>query len=268
MTEWLRGNLKTNGINMQFHRTGGEKPSLLLLHGITDDGLCWTRIARDLQNHYDIVMADARGHGGSDGISTGFSVPILADDAAGLIAALGLKESIVFGHSMGAITAATLAANYPKLVKAVVLEDPPLEENPPPPPAGFAEQFRKDILELKAMSSRERMAKIAAQHPGWHELEIGPSADAKAVVDMAAVGRIEIFRNYPWREVFARIPCPGLLLTGDPVAGAIVTPKAARQAALLWKGAEVVRIPGAGHCIHRDRYEETMQAVNDFLNRQ
>ena len=103
MTAWSEGNVQANGITIHYHRTGGNsKPFLLLLHGITDSGLCWSRVTHELEGSYDVVMSDARGHGRSGGIASGFSTTILADDAAALIRALGLEKPYLFGHSMGA----------------------------------------------------------------------------------------------------------------------------------------------------------------------
>src|SRR5689334_12675033 len=130
MTEWKEGQINANGITIHYYRSGGDKkPSILLLHGITDSGQCWPRVAVDLEGSYDTIMTDARGHGHSSA-STEFSTALLADDAAAVIRALGLEKPYVWGHSMGAITAATLAATYPDLVRSVVLEDPPLRDEP------------------------------------------------------------------------------------------------------------------------------------------
>jgi len=128
--------------------------------------------------------------------------------------------------------------------------------------------MRQEILLYKDMSRWERTARTAAQNPGWHDLENDPTAQAKAEVDPAILEQMGSFHGYPWREVFTRIQCPGLLITGDPSARAIVTPETARQAAELWKNGQVAQIAGAGHCIHRDRYPETMRVVNEFLERQ
>ncbi len=43
MITWSEGNVAVNGISIHYHRTGGDKPPMLLLHGITNNGLCWTR---------------------------------------------------------------------------------------------------------------------------------------------------------------------------------------------------------------------------------
>src|SRR5438270_253676 len=89
MTVWSEGEVYANGITIHYYRTGGDKkPSILLLHGFTDNGLCWSRVAHELEGSYDVVMTDARGHGRSGAIATGFSTTVLADDAAALIRAL------------------------------------------------------------------------------------------------------------------------------------------------------------------------------------
>jgi len=268
MTEWSEGKVAANGINIHYHRTGGDKPAMLLLHGITDNGLCWTRVALALQDRYDIVMADARGHGSSDRLSGGFSVPTLAADAAGVIRALGLDKPVVFGHSMGAITAAALAADYPELVSAILLEDPPLRDDTTPAPSELIRALRAEFLAYRDMPPAERTARGAAQNPGWHPLEIEPWAQSKAEVDLAILDRVGSFDGYPWRKAFKRIQCPGLLITGDPASQAIVTPAIAQQTVGYWKNGEVAHIAGAGHCIHRDRFAETMTAVDAFLTRQ
>ena len=67
--------------------------------------------------------------------------------------------------------------------------------------------------------------------------------------------------------MFARIECPALLLTADPDAGALVTPGAAVEAARIAARLQTAHIPGAGHCIHRDRFAQTMRAVRRFLER-
>ena len=53
---------RVNGIRMHYWRTGGAgKVPLVLAHGSSDDGLCWTNLAKELENSFDIVMIDAVG---------------------------------------------------------------------------------------------------------------------------------------------------------------------------------------------------------------
>jgi N-formylmaleamate deformylase len=65
MAHWQSGDVTANGIRLHYTRTGGDKPPLVLAHGVTDDGLCWTPVAAALAPDYDVIMVDARGHGRS-----------------------------------------------------------------------------------------------------------------------------------------------------------------------------------------------------------
>jgi pimeloyl-ACP methyl ester carboxylesterase len=280
MTAWSESDVQVNGITIHYYRTdGNKKPSILLLHGIAENGLCWSPVARDLASNYDVIMVDARGHGRSSSSTTDFSFALLADDVAGVIRALGLQKPYVWGHSMGAMMAATLAARYPDLIRAVVLEDPPLLDKP---------QFQTDVdqellrtneeqqnqsrrqwlLGLRALSREDRIARVFAEHPNWTEEDIILWADSKAELNIDFLEHVfATISDVHWREVISRIECPILLITGDPELHAIITPETAQQAAQLWKHGEVVYIGGAGHDIHRERYDETMAVVRAFLNR-
>jgi N-formylmaleamate deformylase len=279
MTAWSQGDAQANGITIHYYCAGNNnKPSILLLHGITDSGLCWPRVAHDLEGSYDVVMTDARGHGHS-GSSADFSIALLADDAAAVIRALGLERPYVWGHSMGAITAATLAANYPDLVRAAVLEDPPLLDKPPSPTdinqalvTTNEEQSAvvgwQWLFDLRALPREERIARGGTMNPNWAEEEIPPWADSKTELNIGILEpALTAVKDVQWRQIIERIECPILLVTGDPELHAIVTPETAQEAARLWKHGEVAHLSGAGHNVHRDCYDETMIAVRAFLSR-
>src|SRR5262249_59356988 len=124
-THWVEGAIEANGIRQHYYQTGGEKPALVLLHGFMESGLCWLRSARALEEEYTVIMPDARGHGRSEGIASGLSMELLVGDVAALTRGLGLERPSLLGFSMGGGTAARVAAAYPELVDAVLLEDAP-----------------------------------------------------------------------------------------------------------------------------------------------
>src|SRR5215211_8666989 len=123
--DWQTGYVETNGLRLHYTRTGGDKPPIVLAHGVTDDGLCWSPVAEVLAPEYDAIMVDARGHGRSDAPERGYGPAEQAEDLAGVIAGLELNRPAVLGHSMGAATALVLAGAYPDLPGAILLEDPP-----------------------------------------------------------------------------------------------------------------------------------------------
>ena len=116
LLHWTDAYATVDGLQIHYIRTGhGHKPPLVLLHGFSDNGLCWLPVARELEAQYDVIMPDARGHGLSARVQPNKPIDNAAD-AAGLITALGLQQPIVGGHSMGGLTATELGGRYPDLV--------------------------------------------------------------------------------------------------------------------------------------------------------
>lgn len=272
MKEWSKGFLAANGLTIFYHRTGSDsgKPPILLLHGVTDNGLCWSRVARHLEAEYDVIMPDARGHGHTEGPVNGIAFEVLAQDAAALIQNLGLGKPYLFGHSMGAMTALGVAADFTDLVRAVVLEDPPfLEHRQSSAEKARLQKNARTGLAFRALSLTDRIAQGQAENPDWSEDEILPWAESKGEYNpeimnswLRGESRIPL-----WREALARVTCPVLLITGDAEKGGIVTPETTQETTRLCKQCDVARVSGAGHCIHRDRFTETMQVVQDFLGK-
>ncbi|HVK02732.1 MAG TPA: alpha/beta fold hydrolase, partial [Armatimonadaceae bacterium] len=75
MADWTTGYVEgSDGLRFHYARTGGGGPPVVLAHGFSDDGSCWTPVARALAPEYDVVMVDARGHGLSDAPEAGYGV--------------------------------------------------------------------------------------------------------------------------------------------------------------------------------------------------
>lgn len=128
-TGWSDGYLYANGIRLHYYRAvpATDKPPMVMVHGITDNGLCWATLALQLQDDYDIFLLDARGHGLSDPFTTSDDADTLIKDVVAAIKAWPLRKPIVVGHSMGAHTVMRLGAEYQDLPKAVIMLDPILE---------------------------------------------------------------------------------------------------------------------------------------------
>jgi N-formylmaleamate deformylase len=266
-------NILTNGINLHYYRTARDsrtrsRPSLVLLHGITDSGLCWPRVVKALAPEYDMVLPDARGHGLSDKPATGYAPQDHAADVEGLIRGLGLERPILIGHSMGAGVSATVAALYPDLVSGVILEDPPWragsDEGTTQEQAARAAAWRKEILDRHAMPGPELIAQRKREQPKWADDEFAGWLSAKQQVSPEVTQSITAARM-PWPEVAPRIACPALLITADVAEGAIITPEVAAETVKLLPRGRVVYIAGAGHNIRREQFEAYMTAVREFL---
>jgi N-formylmaleamate deformylase len=118
---WQQATCKVNGINVHYLRTGGNKPPVVLLHGLMTSGACWTPLAQALEEGYDVIMPDARGHGKSSAPAEGYYYDNLATDVLSLIEVLGLATPVLIGHSMGGMTAAVVANRNPKRIRGAYL---------------------------------------------------------------------------------------------------------------------------------------------------
>ena len=95
---------------------------LVLIHGYTDNSRSWSLLAPHLApSERRIIALDLRGHGASDAPACCYGVDSLAHDVDGLMGALGIAHADVVGHSLGSMTALTLAALYPERVDHLVL---------------------------------------------------------------------------------------------------------------------------------------------------
>ena len=268
MLKYTEGDFKVAKVNIHYYRIGGNKPPFILLHGATDNGLCWTRTAEMLSRDYDVIMPDAQGHGLSDRFSTGHTPDSSADQIAGLAKGLGLKKPFIMGHSMGAGTTASVAVKYPSLPGAIILEDPGWGM-PPAPQNADDEKKRTDDFRARSASFRDRtlediLAESRKIDPIWDEDERIPWAQAKKQFDPALFTAGGINRR-PYTEIVPLIDCPTLLITSEK---GIVTPEIAENAGRLWKSNKPfkqVRIMGAGHNIRREKFEEFYAAVTGFM---
>ncbi len=267
MDIWQSGDIEVNGLRLHYVRTGGDKPQVVLAHGFSDDGLCWTPVAEVLALEYDVIMVDARGHGRSDGPEQGYGSAEHAGDLAGVITGLGLRRPAVLGHSMGAATALVLAGMYPDRAGAILLEDPPawwVATSSPELAAERQAQMRSRIIELKRKIREELIADARANSPRWPEAELGPWADAKLRFSFNALNRLGA-AAVDWQATLRRITCPALLITADPEQGALVTEESAREIHALVPQLRIAHIPGAGHNIRREQFDRYIDAVRSFL---
>ena len=262
---WPEGTVEANGQRIHYYRTGGDKPQLVLAHGFTDNGLCWMPVMRALEQDFDIISVDARGHGLSSVPSAAFTWDDLAADLAGVIEALELDRPALLGHSMGASTAALTASRFPELVGALLLEDPAWRDRTES--ESYAAQLRDEqhhLMEQKTRS-REYLMEYARQNsPAWDESEVGAWAESKRQLDPIIVSGVA--SEHPdWRQTAASIACPTLLITADPAKGAIVTAEVANEAQALNDRIRVAHVAGVGHSIRREDFSTYMDAVRIFL---
>src|SRR5437764_15066215 len=93
-----------------------------MIMGMSGTALHWTEPFLDaLRPEFDVIVYDHRGVGASTRLEGPITIEQLAEDAAGLIAALELDSPHVLGISMGGMIAQELALAHPEQVHTLTL---------------------------------------------------------------------------------------------------------------------------------------------------
>src|SRR5688572_20851458 len=128
IADHIRRNLRIPyALHVRQNRLGATRLTVLFLHGLGGTGDIWDPIIARLPHDVGIVTIDLLGFGKSPKPSWAeFNVKTQARS----IAATFLKHRlvgpvIIVGHSMGALVAVELARKYPRIVKGLVLCNPP-----------------------------------------------------------------------------------------------------------------------------------------------
>ena len=112
--------VKTNGIEMHYEEYGQGDP-LVLIMGLGTDGSAWEEHVEAYEKHFRCIVPDNRGTGQSEATEGPYTTVMMADDAAGLMAALDIDRAHVSGISMGGAIGQELALRHPERVRSLVV---------------------------------------------------------------------------------------------------------------------------------------------------
>lgn len=260
----------SNRVNIHYYRTGGDKPPLVLAHGITDDGMCWSPIAEVLAYDFDVIMVDARGHGKSDAPDDGYTLQNLGVELADVVQALKLDKPLLLGHSMGAITALVAAGLYPSMPRAILLEDPPpfwMSAVGTSRDESFKIGFNTWIKSIKRKTREDLLSECREQNPAWSEAEIEPWINSKHRVSPKVTALIDppdmISIDLP--NLFKRITCPTLFISAEAKRGAISSEKDIAELKTYIPHMQVAHIADAGHSIRREQFAGYLESIQSFM---
>jgi 3-oxoadipate enol-lactonase len=251
-----------------------EAPGLLLVHGIGG-------AKEDFADHVDafardhrVVTFDHRGHGESDAPDdpSAYSLDRLAADTLAVVAATGLHDLRLVGHSMGGMVTRRAVLARPDLAAALVFMD--TSAGPPPGldheivALGVEVARTEGLAVLKQLSDELDLLgsaayqRVLAERPGFREYAAYKWSAQSPVMWAAMVD--DIVHQPDQLAELASISVPVLAIVGDEDT-TFLPPT--RDIAATIAGAELVVVPDAGHSPQLENPPVWQKAMEAFLAR-
>jgi pimeloyl-ACP methyl ester carboxylesterase len=241
-------------IKLNYMSWPGEGQPLLLVHGLSGRWQDWLTVVPLLQPRWRVTALDLRGHGKSGRSGDGYELKGYAADVERFITTVIGGPVHVMGHSLGGMTTMVLAATAPSLVRAAVLEDPPIYVYRR---AEVGQRFR---LTFEMASSRLTIEEIARrilhERPENTPEQAELAAQSWRALDPRTVGGV-IDRSFLWGDWIEnhmeRIKCPTLLMQANADLGGALSDADGARAASVIPNCSVVRRADSNHSMHKSK---------------
>lgn len=261
------GLIDVSGIQL-YYELYGSGPLVLFISGTTSDAGHFEQVARLLADEFTVVTYDRRGNSRSP-LPVGWnetSMDEQADDAAGLIRALGLGPAAAFGTSGGAVILLNLLLRHPEVLRGAIVHEPSLV-----PVLSNAEEVAAMIKlvtedSLVKVDPRGTMELVLRQNIGDANFEnLVPELRERMLGNAEVTFFIELaaFSSYvPDARALAEVKVPVQVVAGTDSRGVYYYEAAEWVAKRL--GTKLREIPGA-HTPYFDRPKEMAEAIRPFL---
>ena len=255
---------KVGDTKVHYHVSGEGEP-LLLVAGLFGDLHNWKKTVPLFEKNYQVIVCDNRGSGLTEAPADSFTMRDLADDAAGLLAELGIAKAHILGWSMGGNVAQEIAINHRDLTGTLTLMSTYTRE---PDRSRFAiEAMLHSVLEgadlftfnakMKAWCSTDAYLSGKLYRPNRRATE-NREEDLRVINGYVQQKRaLDAFDN---RERLHLITAPTLVIHGD--SDIMVSPYFADELVKGIADTEQYWIPGAGHFLSSHSYADR---VRQFL---
>src|ERR1700680_250647 len=173
-------------IELAYERSGAGPP-LLLIMGMSGTALHWGEpFLHALRRDFEVIVYDHRGVGASTRLDGPITTAQLAEDAVGLLTALGIETAHIVGISMGGMIAQELALAYPERVRTLTLGCTYCggEGSSLSPP-----EVLQRLSEAMMSGDRERAVRTSweANVSAWMAADAGAYASFRAIVEQRSV---------------------------------------------------------------------------------
>lgn len=260
--------LTLNGLNIHFREWGDlQLPPLIILHGFDAHSRSWDHVAAALTSHYRVIVPDIRGNGESSW-APDYSWQLFIADTLGLMDALGIRQAVLCGHSMGGRTSYMLASQYPERVTKLIIveavpDDPRIRNDDPP--IEIYDTVEEAVAE--AYKRQPYADKDTLRHEVEHGLKQLEDGKWKKKLDPALYTAVWQRKLNPGTELewpaLAKIECSTLLIYGVHSMGKMET-EVNRMAQTI-PHCTLIEIPNAAHDLPNENPNEFIRGLRSYL---
>jgi pimeloyl-ACP methyl ester carboxylesterase len=288
---------RANGIDIEYESFGRDgDPLILVIMGLAAQLIFWPKslCVGLAAKGFRVVRFDNRDIGKSTHLSgrtapeprvllaevasgkipdVPYTLDDMANDAVGLMDALGADRAHVVGASMGGMIAQLMAINHPARTKSLtsIMSTTGRRDLPPGDPGAIAVLARGPrSLSRDDLIENGILVRHALLGPGFPETEAEIRALIERVVDRAPYDPAGVTRQWaavvaapPRNELLKAVDCPALVVHGD--SDPVFPVAAAKDTAASIAGAELIVVPGMGHGVPESLAPICLKHIGDFV---
>lgn len=231
----------------------------LLVHGLGSSAQTTWRLSEALaESGWSATAIDLRGHGYAPRASR-YRFDDFAGDIQHTTPEAGGAWDVVIGHSIGAAAAVLASVSDPQWAKKLILLDPAL----------LLSDERAEMVRSGQMHGHDHLTEdeVRRDSPHWHPLDVELKVWSHRAASRFALERA-VLDNPGWSvvEQAKAVTTPTLIIGSDPAVDSMFSGEHAEDILASNPSMTLTVIEGAGHSVHRDRPEETIAAMLEFVN--
>ncbi|SEM10087.1 Pimeloyl-ACP methyl ester carboxylesterase [Pseudoxanthomonas sp. GM95] len=265
-------------VRLHVEDSGGTGRPVVLIHGWPLSAAAWSEQVGPLREAgYRVVAYDRRGFGRSDKPTSGFDYDHLADDLAGVINDLDLRDATLVGFSMGGGEVARYISRHgQERLHSVVFAAavPPYMMQTPDNPDGPLTKSQAQGMESDLKADRHAFFKDFSKgfFTANSELKVSDAQLEEAVAlceqsdQAAALGCMEAFGTTDFRGDLTKVTVSTLVLHGDADGVVPLAGSGARTHKAI-AGSELKVVAGAPHGFNVSHAEAFNEALIAFLKK-
>lgn len=267
----------------------GEGAPLVLLHGESGRRQWCEPMLECGPDGYQWWLVDLPGHGESSATSGHYRLTDVATNLAEFLREVIGQPSVIYGHSYAGQVALVLTAEYPQLVRGLIIGDAPLSVGVQ---RTHMQANREMTTRWRALAASDagieelaaQLRRLRIRHPATGQLVKATDVFAEDHIWFSEVARSlvghdpdfvdavqdrfdDTFRDLIPSCLFPRCQCPVLLLRGDPAAGGLLTEEDVVAVLPLYDQIEVEQVHGVGHGLQLEAPQAVIHAIEPFLTK-